>query len=186
VLELIVGAVIYAAGWATFGLLSHFFPGYLAEKGKNLATKEDIDELTHKVEAIRTDYAMIVERFRATSQFRLAALDRRLQAAQEAFALWRKLISKINSEDLQTIVIQCQEWFDNNSLYLSAEARQAFHEACQRALMHRQLKRRDVVSMMDNWRKIEEAGGIIVLSVELPPIRDGEAQDVAAPTPPLN
>ena len=32
----------------------HYIPAYLGEKGKNLATHEDIAEITHEVERVRT------------------------------------------------------------------------------------------------------------------------------------
>lgn len=36
--------------------LRFYFPAYFAEKGKNLATKEDIKDITEKVEAVRAEY----------------------------------------------------------------------------------------------------------------------------------
>ncbi len=35
-----------------------FFTSYVSEKGKNLATKEDIAEITDKVEKVRLQYAV--------------------------------------------------------------------------------------------------------------------------------
>lgn len=37
-------------------LLKSYLPTYFAEKGKNLATKEDIKDITEKVEAVRAEY----------------------------------------------------------------------------------------------------------------------------------
>jgi len=37
--------------------LKSYLPTYLAEKGKNLATKEDIKDITEKIEAVRSQYA---------------------------------------------------------------------------------------------------------------------------------
>lgn len=68
-------------------------PGYLGEKGKNLATKEDIEHITDKIEAIKTQYAFLVEAAKVDNQLRVAALDARLQKAQQAFTLWRKLLN---------------------------------------------------------------------------------------------
>lgn len=56
---LIVVAVIAPAIWARYAL-----PTYLAEKGKNLASKQDIEELTRKVEGIRSQYLTELERLR--------------------------------------------------------------------------------------------------------------------------
>jgi len=38
-------------------LLRSYLPAYFSEKGKNLATKEDVQEITKKVESIRVQYA---------------------------------------------------------------------------------------------------------------------------------
>ena len=68
-----------------------YFGTYLREKGKNLATKEDLAELTRIVEAIKNEHAKELEVVKGRQQLRMAALDKRLQAHQEAFALWRRL-----------------------------------------------------------------------------------------------
>lgn len=38
-------------------LIRHWFSGYLSEKGKNLATKEDLEDITRKVESVKADLA---------------------------------------------------------------------------------------------------------------------------------
>ena len=53
-----VGAVL-GAGIVYFFIKS-FLPTYLSEKGKNLATKEDIASITDKVESVKTDYAIVI------------------------------------------------------------------------------------------------------------------------------
>jgi len=40
-----------ALGW----LVGHFLPGYLGEKGRNVATKEDISEITSKIESVKSE-----------------------------------------------------------------------------------------------------------------------------------
>ena len=42
-------------------ILRKHLPAYFQEKGKNLATKEDIEEITGKVEAVRAYYARQIE-----------------------------------------------------------------------------------------------------------------------------
>jgi hypothetical protein len=44
-----------------FFVLRNTLPAYFTEKGKNLATKEDIEEITRKVEAIRAEINLGVE-----------------------------------------------------------------------------------------------------------------------------
>jgi len=80
-------------------LLLRSLRSYATEKGKNLATKEDIGTITREVEKVRSEYAerfeslaqqnrLLLEHTRQRHELRLAALDRRLAAHQEAYALW--------------------------------------------------------------------------------------------------
>ena len=56
----LVAAVAFLSGM----LLREFLPGYLHEKGKNLATKEDVAEITKKIEEVRHGYTAEIERLR--------------------------------------------------------------------------------------------------------------------------
>jgi hypothetical protein len=47
-----------------FFWIRHALPAYLAEKGKNLASKEDVEVLTRKVEAVRAQHLGELERLR--------------------------------------------------------------------------------------------------------------------------
>ena len=46
-------------------LLREYLPGYFREKGKNLATKEDIAGITREIEAVRSVYTTEIERLQA-------------------------------------------------------------------------------------------------------------------------
>lgn len=53
------------------GLLIKFFlPSYMEEKGKNLATKEDIQEITRKTEEVQTEFKESFELFTSDVQFK--------------------------------------------------------------------------------------------------------------------
>jgi hypothetical protein len=54
ILELVV---IIVGGF----LLKSYLPSYFEQKGKNLATKEDIGEITHEIEGIRNQYLKSIE-----------------------------------------------------------------------------------------------------------------------------
>lgn len=64
-LELLLLAAITGAGL--------YFRGYLPEKGKNLATKEDITGLTRLEEATKLDYSRQIEAFRSSLQHQWGA-----------------------------------------------------------------------------------------------------------------
>ena len=38
-------------------VINNFLPKYFGKKGENLATKEDISEITNKIETVKHDYA---------------------------------------------------------------------------------------------------------------------------------
>ena len=51
------------------GLYLAFFKSYFQEKGKNLATSEDIEEITKKVESIKTDFIRETEKLKLDLQY---------------------------------------------------------------------------------------------------------------------
>jgi len=73
------------AGLVVFLLIKYFLPSYFSEKGKNLATKEDIEEITQKVESVRSDYAQVLEELRNNNQLKLAAIEREKNLKKEVY-----------------------------------------------------------------------------------------------------
>ena len=105
--------LVLAAG-VLWLVVRSFFPSYLGEKGKNLATKEDIAGITQKVEEVKETYAkrlkelehqnaIVLEQLRSHEQLRLVAVERRLTAHQEAFTLWRRLVAAAHSDDVHAL-----------------------------------------------------------------------------------
>ncbi len=78
-----VGAVLGAAGVYLF--IKTFLPSYLSEKGKNLATKEDIESITDKIESVKTDYAKVLEGLRSNNQLKLAEIEREKNIKKEVY-----------------------------------------------------------------------------------------------------
>ncbi|WP_044362483.1 MULTISPECIES: hypothetical protein [Vibrio] len=163
-------------------LITKFYiPAYLKEKAKNLATKEDISEITEAIEKVRSQYDeklqeliyqnnVQLEGHKALNQLRIVAPERRLQAHQEAFALWRKMLSSLHSDERVNVVMECQDWYNQNCLYLSAKSREAFSVAYGALAIHNDLlqDRTQPESVKRNYLEITNAGSIIVQSVELP------------------
>ncbi len=169
------------SGLVIFSIGRRYVGGYLGEKGKNLATKEDIEEITDKVEAIKNSYALVIEEFRKREQLRFAALDKRLEVHQEAFALWWNLLGSLHSERVIDNVIACQNFWVDNNLYLSAEAGHAFRAAFVAVGNHKDLVESGrgqgneaAEKVRRNFSAIKEAGNIIVKAVELPPLHDSD------------
>jgi hypothetical protein len=187
--ETIVGLLILIAFACASLLWKSYAPAYAAEKGKNLATREDIQEITRRVEEVKTLYAsqikelehqnaLVLERLRADQQLRMAAAEKRLAVHQEAFALWRKLHMGVHSDNVLKVVLECQAWWERNCLYLSPQARDSFNRAYFAAGQHRELvqDRTNSDAVKANWQLILVAGEHIVAGVELPSLGARESQ----------
>jgi hypothetical protein len=127
-----------------------YFGAYFRRKGQNLADKEDIEKLTNIVEGVRVQHAKdfenlaqenrkVIELMSQKHQLRLAALDRRLKAHQQAFTLWQELDRNKTTDKIDSVILECQKWWDNNCLYLDTHARMAFIEAIHAARNHNNL-----------------------------------------------
>ena len=83
-------------------------------------------KITQKVEANKAQIAEIEER----NKFRLAALDKRMQAHQDAYKIVYQMIKvDYNSEEFGDLNKKCWKWWDKNCLYLEANARKSFNAA---------------------------------------------------------
>ncbi|MGB8295949.1 MAG: hypothetical protein WCG85_11025 [Polyangia bacterium] len=166
---------------------------YAKEKGKDLATKEDIAAITREVEGVKAEYAqkllalehsneLILERTQQRHQLSLAALEQRLQVHQEAFARCYELreISGnqvTEAEAVKKLSDSCQ-WWRRNCLYLSPEASKAFISACNAAgglLGTRRVPNGDREGRL--WDTLAQASGEIAKSVKLPGISISLAED---------
>lgn len=185
-----IGAMVAFA--VCFLLLRFYLPGYLGEKGKNLATKEDIGQITKIVEDVKLQNGVLLEDLKTKNQLRMAALDKRLQAHQDAFALWRRLVAHAHSENVGPIVMECQDFWEKHCLYLEPAARQALSDAYVHAASHRQLvqggqfmtpeQRAELTEhISESWAFIKGAGRVIMESVALPPVTEAEAEQIAKP-----
>lgn len=64
--------VVALLGIAALGILyKYYLPGYATEKGKNLATKEDVADITSRIEDVKAKYAQDLEGLRAAIHSRL-------------------------------------------------------------------------------------------------------------------
>jgi hypothetical protein len=168
-------------------------PAYTSEKGKNLATKEDIAAITDKVEGVKSLYAsqlqelqhrneLLLEELRSKQQLRMAAVEKRLEAHQHAYMLWRRLRSNLHSDDINSIVLECQEWWQGNCLYLEPAAREAFRLAYCFAGDHRSLLARGSgvsgADVRENYEIIMRAGEALVSGVELPTLGEREVENI--------
>ena len=92
--------------------------------------------------------------------------------------------SATNKEKVGEIVMKCQEWWVQNSLYLTAESRKAFADAFHAAFLHPNLLEdgTDSNKIEENWKDIRQAGEVIVKAVSLPSWGEDEFRPVDEPT----
>ncbi len=79
-------------------MVKYYLPSYMSEKGKNLAKKEDIDAITHKVEGIRTQYLADIERLKSFLTVEAQLLEKRRQVYEEIAKSLRIFISGNKAE----------------------------------------------------------------------------------------
>lgn len=155
-------------------LLTSAVGTYLAEKLKGVATKEDIADITRKVEEVRASFGAQEAAREQQYRLQLAALDKRLAVHQEAYARWRKLLFSVYDPEVGNIVADNQKWLDNNCLYLALEAMEAFVAAQGAAWVHKDILRTDSpdheAKVLANWEKIDTCGDKIRACVGMPPI----------------
>ena len=173
-----LGAIL--AGGLVWLLLKSFVPSYLMQKAENLATREDIAKITHEIERVKSQYAVLLEELKATHQLRLAAIDRRLQVHQEAFALWRELLGSTHSQEAGKIVMKCQDWWEKNCLYLEPKVRQAFVEAYSAAHTHHALVQSHADSKLisETWMRITKFPDIVFDAIQLPALSEIESKSL--------
>jgi hypothetical protein len=180
VLELILGLIGGSAG--------AYLGTYLREKAKGLATKEDIGEITKRVEDAKKQYthdlADVTEALKARTGMRMLAGERRLQAHQEAYALWNEMLNTVHTDAVAGVLIKGARWWEHNALYLEAEPREAFRVALRAFGTHA-----DHISMLRgtegavaqiqaNMEKIRSLGDVIAKACELPRLVEGERIEV--------
>lgn len=120
------GLGVSVAAVVLYLLQKYWLSGYLTEKGKNFATKENIAEITDKVEAVKRQHAELLEGLKTKNQLRLAGLEHRLRAHQEAYGLWREINGALDKPAINEVVSRCDSWWGDNCLYLEPAARSAF------------------------------------------------------------
>ena len=162
-----------------------FLPAYFTEKGKNLATKEDMAAITHEVERVKNQYAALLEGLKTRNSLRVAAIDKRLQVHQEAFTHWRELMSKTHTDDVGKEVLICQTWWEQNCLYLEPEVRSAFVDAYSAAAMHNQLvrSRPEYTVVQENWKRVTRFPDLLFAAVQLPSLTKIEVKTLELAEP---
>lgn len=159
---------------------------YANRKAANLADKEDIARITKLVEDVKHENQLLLEQVKGRQQLRVAAAERRLQAHQEAFTLWRKLLKRTHHDDLASVISECQDWWEKNCIFLSPRAREAFANAFFAAHDHQTYEglprdKDTLAALQQAWKTMQDAAVAILEGAELPSLGEAEARDVSPP-----
>jgi hypothetical protein len=166
------------AGLIVYALIRQYLGGYLPEKGKNLATKEDIEKITKLVKGVEHQYNVLIKQMEAKQQLRMAAVDKRLQVHQEAFAHWHAVFEggAGNDEPLKKFA----EWYNNNCLYLEPDVRKEFADFFSRESMQKESIRLNLPpkQVMDTYDEMFALPNALFKAVQLPGLSELEKKVV--------
>jgi|GEM_PF-5344839 hypothetical protein len=110
----------------------------------------------------------------------VAALDKRLDAHQDAYEIWGEIVGAVhNTERIGDVVVKAQEFWKKHCLYLDANSRKAFRDCYFFALDHRELLRgvRNEETkrlIKESWDIIMKPGTALVEGVSLPSLGGDE------------
>ena len=104
---------------------------------------------------------------------RLAAVEKRLAAHQEAYALWCRLLSALHSQDrVHDAAVECQAWWEKNCLFLDPKSRRAFREGTIDAALYQDLKGEN--DPRETLRRLRGVLDLLVEGAGLPTIGEHE------------
>ena len=126
--------------------LKKYLPAYFNEKGKNLATKEDIKEITDKVESVKSNYAKDIEAFKRE----LDSLEKRKEIGAQVIDLINryKELPKNASDD---VMRDFEKEYYKLIPWIPSEILQILNNLFQEETEHR--KRPDIKDVIIDVRK---------------------------------
>ena len=79
-------------------LAKNYFPSYTKKKGENLATREDIHEITRQIESVKTEYAKELEGLKSELNAKFHAHTVRFQKEFQVYEqIWKALLELRNA-----------------------------------------------------------------------------------------
>lgn len=163
-----------------FGGLFSFGGSYLAEKAKGRATKEDIQDITKRVEEVKSEYVRQIEDFKAHHQLRMLAAEKRLEAHQSAYYFSDRLFDSVANDtikDFYAAIDDGYSWYNKNCIFLTQKSRDVFLQLLRRLpdlriqVAEAGGKDFNYNQMVDTWTFIRDAGNVFLGEIELPAMK---------------
>ncbi|MCD9120665.1 hypothetical protein [Cupriavidus sp. UGS-1] len=177
-------------------IVNNYLPAYLKGKGANLATKEDIAQITKLQEEVKHSFNVLLEQSKQRNSLRVLVAEERMRAHQAAFLHVHRLLS---ARDNTSVIEECRTWANENCLYLAPDARQAFYGAIaaaeNRAMFLTEARSEGTSASIrsqyhdkavDLWSEIARAFPAIVKGAELPPFSAEEENTMLRSSPDAN
>lgn len=120
-----------------------------------------------------------VARANRKETLRLAAVERRLAAHQEAYALWCRLLGNLHRGCVHDIAVECQTWWEKNCLYLDPQSRSAFREGLVDAALYHDLKGQN--DPRETFHRLRGVLDLLVKGVGLPTVGEHEWAEPRGP-----
>ena len=153
-----------------------YLGSYLKAKGERRAEAESIRHITDVQETIRLQNSTILESLKGTQQLRMAAVDKRLEAHQRSFELWRAMVTSKPEHALDAIEVASDFW-NQNCLYLEPPVRTAFVDALAQARIHQATTGggADMLSMrLSAYDKLMIFPNVLFEAIKLPALSPAE------------
>lgn len=129
---------------------------------------------------IATATTLLTARDNRRHQLAMAAVDRRLEAHQTAYALWHRIVGAVHKPDhVGEVLIEADEWWRNNCLYLDPESRKALRDCIIFASSHKDLlagpRSEEIARLIkESWATIMKPGDTLVRGAALPSLGEAE------------
>lgn len=125
------------------------------------------------------DTTLIVAKLDYHNQLKMACIDKRLTAHQEAFSWWAELLRATDNDFLQ-VHMKCSQWWNNNCLYLDFTIQRDFLNAITQAKIHHQLVRAkgSELQIQTAWAKFEKFPESLFAAIQLPPLTKDEINSI--------
>ena len=162
--------------WMILSAIGGYLGSFINEKGKNLATKEDIGRITNEIEKVKSIYTKEIEAMREKQQLKLSTVEKRLEAHQGAFRLWYDLMWSLNDDEKRAVQAEkCENWWVDNLFYLDKKSSDAFKRAASVANTFGEYKARDkdaAVERKKAFREMHKVGNYLREGIGLPHLED--------------
>jgi hypothetical protein len=160
------------------GFIGTYFIAYAKKRAEDDAALIQLREITQTVEEIKSQ-------LQDQHTLRFAALEKRLQAHQEAFTQLINLASAFYSEreHIRDALKESRVWYAQHALYLEDEAKSAFNSAFTAAQKQYWRHSKENYKLPDEhelYQTILAAQDAITKAVGLPPLRDDIAKTLRA------